>query len=52
MNLPRVYPVVDSVAWIRRLAPQGVRLVQLRIKDAPEQAVRADIQAAQAYCRP
>ena len=50
MNLPRVYPIVDSVAWIRRLAPQGVRLVQLRIKDAPEEALRAQIEAAQAYC--
>jgi thiamine-phosphate pyrophosphorylase len=50
MNLPRVYPIVDGVAWIRRLAPQGVRLVQLRIKDAPEETVRAQIEAAQAYC--
>jgi len=50
MNLPRVYPIVDSVAWMRRLAPQGVRLVQLRIKGAPEEAVREEIKAAQAYC--
>jgi thiamine-phosphate pyrophosphorylase len=51
MNLPRVYPIVDSVAWIRRLAPQGVRLVQLRIKEAPAEALREQIEAAQAYCR-
>ena len=50
MNLPRVYPIVDSVAWIRRLAPQGVRLVQLRIKHEPEEALRAQILLAQAYC--
>ena len=51
MNLPRVYPIVDSAAWIRRVAPQGVRLVQLRIKEAPEETVRGQIEAAQSYCR-
>jgi thiamine-phosphate pyrophosphorylase len=50
MNLPRVYPIVDSAAWIRRLAPQGVRLVQLRIKETPEATLRGQIEAAQAYC--
>jgi thiamine-phosphate pyrophosphorylase len=50
MNLPRVYPIVDSVAWIRRLAPQGVGLVQLRIKDVSEERAREEIGAAQAYC--
>ena len=29
----RFYPVVDSVAWIARLAALGVRTVQLRAKD-------------------
>lgn len=51
MSLPRVYPIIDDVAWLPRLVPQGVRLVQLRIKDAAERAVRAQIDAAQAYCR-
>ncbi|HEY1874949.1 MAG TPA: thiamine phosphate synthase [Steroidobacteraceae bacterium] len=50
MKLPRVYPIVDDAAWISRLARQGVRLVQLRIKDRTEEAVRAEIIAAQAYC--
>lgn len=50
MKLPRVYPIVDSAAWISRLAPQGVRLVQLRIKEGSEEAVRAEILAARAYC--
>jgi thiamine-phosphate pyrophosphorylase len=50
MNLSRVYPIVDSAAWIRRLAPQGVRLVQLRIKETAEETVRRQIEAAQAYC--
>ena len=50
MKLPRVYPIVDSAAWISRLAPHGVRLVQLRIKEGSEQAVRAEIRAARACC--
>jgi thiamine-phosphate pyrophosphorylase len=50
MRLPRVYPIVDGAAWIARLAPLGVRLVQLRIKDGSEEIVRAEIQAAQASC--
>jgi len=51
MNLPRVYPIVDSAAWVARLAPQGVRLVQLRIKEQPEASVRSQIEAARALCR-
>ena len=50
MNLPRIYPVVDDVSWVPRLASQGVRLVQLRIKEQPEPFVRAQIEAARAYC--
>ena len=50
MKLPRVYPIVDGAAWISRLARQGVRLVQLRIKDRTEEAVRAEILAAKACC--
>ena len=50
MKLPRVYPIVDSAAWISRLAPQGVRLVQLRIKEGSLEAVRAEILAARTYC--
>jgi len=50
MNLPRVYPIIDSAAWLPRLVPQGVRLVQLRIKGAAEPALRAQIEAARAYC--
>jgi len=50
MNLPRIYPVVDDVSWVPRLASRGVRLVQLRIKEQPEPFVRAQIEAAHAYC--
>ena len=48
MKLPRVYPIVDSAAWVQRLAPLGVRLVQLRIKQRPEPWVAEQIRLAQA----
>ena len=51
MSLPRVYPIVDSAAWVRRLTPLGVTLVQLRIKEQPEPALGAEIRAAQECCR-
>jgi thiamine-phosphate pyrophosphorylase len=50
MRLARVYPIVDSAAWIGRLAPLGVRLVQLRIKERTAAAVRAEVRAARALC--
>lgn len=50
MTLPPVYPVVDSAAWIRRLLPTGVRLVQLRIKDRPVEEVRGEIRESRDLC--
>jgi len=44
------YVIVDSAAWIARLSPCGVRLVQLRIKDQPDANVRAEIKEAKALC--
>jgi thiamine-phosphate diphosphorylase len=50
MTLPRVYPIVDSAEWIRRLLPAGARLVQLRIKDRTEEELRAEIRESQRLC--
>jgi thiamine-phosphate pyrophosphorylase len=50
MKLPPVYPIVDSAAWIERLAPSGVRLVQLRIKECPADELAAQITAARDLC--
>jgi thiamine-phosphate pyrophosphorylase len=50
MSLPRVYPIVDSAAWVRRLTALGVRLIQLRIKDQPPAALLGEIRAAHSYC--
>ena len=44
------YPIFDSAAWLERLVPHGIRLVQLRIKDRAEAGLRAEIRAAKAVC--
>jgi len=44
------YLIADSAAWIARLLPIGVRLLQLRIKDKPDAAIRAGIEKAKALC--
>ncbi|MCL5776002.1 thiamine phosphate synthase [Limibaculum sp. FT325] len=51
MTLDPFYPIVDDAAWLPRLLPQGVKLVQLRVKDRPEDALRAQIVAARDLCR-
>lgn len=50
-RLDPFYPVVDSAAWVQRLLPLGVKLVQLRIKDAAGGCLLAEIRAALAACR-
>jgi thiamine-phosphate pyrophosphorylase len=50
MKLDPFYLIVDSADWIERLVPLGVRLVQLRIKDKPEETLRAEIRRAKATC--
>lgn len=51
MRLPRFYPIFDSADWIARALPLGVRLVQLRIKDQPDDRLRAEIARARDLCR-
>ena len=46
------YLIVDSAAWIARLLPCGVQLVQLRIKDKPDAVIRAEIKEAKVLCEP
>ena len=48
--LDRFYPIFDSAAWLERLVPLGIRLVQLRIKDRPAAELRAEIRRAKAVC--
>ncbi len=46
-----LYAVVDSSEWVARVLAAGVRLVQLRIKDAPADALVREIRAAVAIAR-
>ncbi|MGP8231150.1 MAG: thiamine phosphate synthase [Methylovirgula sp.] len=44
------YPIVDSAAWLARLLPCGVKLVQLRVKDRPAEDIRREIRTARTLC--
>jgi len=48
--LDRFYLIVDGADWLSRLLPCGVRLVQLRIKDRPQDVIFGEIAAAKALC--
>lgn len=49
-KLDRFYPIFDSYQWLERLVPLGIKLVQLRIKDQPEEQVREQIIKAKSLC--
>jgi thiamine-phosphate pyrophosphorylase len=49
--LDRFYLIVESSAWIARLLPFGVKLVQLRMKELSQSSVRCEIEAAKALCK-
>ncbi|MEN9059683.1 thiamine phosphate synthase [Ponticoccus litoralis] len=51
MTLDRFYPIFDSADWLRRMLPLGVKLVQLRIKDAAPETIRAEIALSRDLCR-
>jgi thiamine-phosphate pyrophosphorylase len=50
MSLDRFYPIFDHSDWLRRMLPLGVKLVQLRMKDQPEDVVRAEIATSRDLC--
>jgi thiamine-phosphate pyrophosphorylase len=50
VKLDGFYPIVDSAAWIAKLLPAGVKLVQLRIKDRPLPELRAEVRRAKQLC--
>ncbi len=50
IHLDPFYPIVPDSKWLARLLPLGIRLVQLRVKDQPQDIVRAEIEAAMALC--
>lgn len=50
MKLDPFYLIVDSARWIERLVPLGVRLVQLRMKNADPMYCRNEIRRARRMC--
>jgi hydroxymethylpyrimidine kinase / phosphomethylpyrimidine kinase / thiamine-phosphate diphosphorylase len=46
-----LYAIVDSSEWVARVLAEGVRLVQLRIKDAPGDVLVREVRAAVASAR-
>lgn len=51
MKLPRFYPIFDSADWLRRALPLGVRLVQIRIKDVPQDRLLDELTLCRDLCR-
>ena len=50
MTLPRFYPIVDDVSWLRRILPLGINLVQMRLKEKPQDELRAQLIQARDLC--
>jgi thiamine-phosphate pyrophosphorylase len=44
------YPIVPDAAWAKRIVPLGVKTLQLRVKDAGPDKVRAEIAETMAIC--
>jgi len=50
VKLDPFYLIVDSADWVERLVPLGVKLLQLRIKDKDDKALRSEIRRAKTIC--
>jgi thiamine-phosphate pyrophosphorylase len=48
--LHRFYPIVPDAAWVERIVPLGVKTLQLRVKGAGRDEVRAAITQSLAIC--
>lgn len=48
---PKFYPVLPDLNWIERLAPQGIKIVQLRLKDAEADEIDRQILGAMNVCK-
>lgn len=50
IRLDPFYPILPDTAWLARLLPHGIKLVQLRVKDQPEAVIRTEIEKAISLC--
>jgi thiamine-phosphate pyrophosphorylase len=48
---PKFYPIVPDASWVERLAPLGVKLIQLRLKDALAADILLAIRLALVACQ-
>ena len=46
LELDPFYPVLPDAAWVGRIASQGAKFVQLRVKDMPPHAIKTEIAQA------
>jgi thiamine-phosphate pyrophosphorylase len=46
LQLDPFYPILPDAAWIARLASQGAKFIQLRVKDMPPHEIKAEIARA------
>jgi len=46
-----LYPVIDSIAWLKRLLPLGLKIIQLRVKNLPKDELEQVIIAAVALAK-
>ncbi|MCB1546322.1 MAG: thiamine phosphate synthase [Hyphomicrobiaceae bacterium] len=49
-RLDPFYPIVPDAGWVRRIVPLGVRMVQLRLKDADAGEVRRQVRDSLEVC--
>ncbi|GJM02977.1 MAG: thiamine-phosphate synthase [Rhodomicrobium sp.] len=49
-GFPRFYPVMPDLAWVERLAPLGIEVIQLRLKDASPDEIERQIKGALKVC--
>ncbi len=45
------YLIVDHLRWVERLVPQGVKLLQLRIKNERDEELRRQVRGALEICK-
>jgi len=46
LKLDPFYPVLPDAAWVARIASEGAKFIQLRVKDAPPAVVKTEIAQA------
>ncbi|WP_182417485.1 thiamine phosphate synthase [Bartonella sp. HY038] len=51
MRLDPFYPIFDSADWLERLVPLGIKLVQMRMKNQPDDVIRRHIQRSKVICQ-